>query len=319
MIAEVLLAPLRATKGFLALEEAVERSVGKPAAAFGLVEGARVAVAGALSRGRRTLIVAPSDQAAMRTAEDLTRCGVAAAHFPARETALFRADAESRELIHRRIAVLGDLLQGKVQVVCAPIEALLLQLMPVAEFREAILTLQPGDEADLSDLTRRLAAAGYAREEAVEGRGQFAVRGGILDVYPVQAMTAYRVEFFGDEVDSVREMDVLTQRSTPTDAPLLVYPATEACASPVQMRRAADLLAGELSALRARAPKKRAADDAPWLSGEDEEEAGAARPARKALLPEAGVLQRLLRSGAGRSGGGRPPARARAERRPGVL
>ena len=75
MIAEVLLAPLRATKGFLALEEAVERSVGKPAAAFGLVEGARVAVAGALSRGRRTLIVAPSDQAAMRTAEDLTRCG----------------------------------------------------------------------------------------------------------------------------------------------------------------------------------------------------------------------------------------------------
>ena len=125
MIAEVLLAPLRATKGFLALEEAVERSVGKPAAAFGLVEGARVAVAGALSRGRRTLIVAPSDQAAMRTAEDLTRCGVAAAHFPARETALFRADAESRELIHRRIAVLGDLLQGKVQVVCAPIEALL--------------------------------------------------------------------------------------------------------------------------------------------------------------------------------------------------
>ncbi len=286
MIAEVLLAPLRATKGFLALEEAVERSVGKPAAAFGLVEGARVAVAGALSRGRRTLIVAPSDQAAMRTAEDLTRCGVAAAHFPARETALFRADAESRELIHRRIAVLGDLLQGKVQVVCAPIEALLLQLMPVAEFREAILTLQPGDEADLSDLTRRLAAAGYAREEAVEGRGQFAVRGGILDVYPVQAMTAYRVEFFGDEVDSVREMDVLTQRSTPTDAPLLVYPATEACASPAQMRRAADLLEGELSALRARAPKKRAADDAPWLSGEDEEEAGPSRPARKALLPE---------------------------------
>ena len=108
MIAEVLLAPLRATKGFLALEEAVERSVGKPAAAFGLVEGARVAVAGALSRDRRTLIVAPSDQAAMRTAEDLTRCGVAAAHFPARETALFRADAESRELIHRRILRFQD-------------------------------------------------------------------------------------------------------------------------------------------------------------------------------------------------------------------
>lgn len=78
MIAEVLLAPLRATKGFLALEEAVERSVGKPAAAFGLVEGARVAVAAPLSRGRRTLIVAPSDQAAMRTGrgpDALRRCG----------------------------------------------------------------------------------------------------------------------------------------------------------------------------------------------------------------------------------------------------
>ena len=106
MIAEVLRAPLRAVSGFRELEAAVERSVGRPAAAFGLVEGARVAVAGALSAGRRTLIVTPSDQSALRMAEDLTRCGVKAAHFPARETSFFRADAESRELIHRRIAVL---------------------------------------------------------------------------------------------------------------------------------------------------------------------------------------------------------------------
>ena len=91
--------------GYQALVQAVEKNIGKTAAVFGLTEGARTVLAGALSQGRRTLVVTPSDQAALRMAEDLSRSGVSALHFPARELTFYHMAAESRELVHRRIAV----------------------------------------------------------------------------------------------------------------------------------------------------------------------------------------------------------------------
>ena len=141
MISDLFLKPLSKTEGYQALVQAVEKNIGKTAAVFGLTEGARTVLAGALSQGRRTLVVTPSDQAALRMAEDLSRSGVSALHFPARELTFYHMAAESRELVHRRIAVLGRLLDEQVQVVCAPIEALLIPLMPVEEFRRGIVKL----------------------------------------------------------------------------------------------------------------------------------------------------------------------------------
>lgn len=272
MIPDLFLQPLRKVKGYRDLAAAIGRSKGKPAAAFGLSEGAKTVVAGALSAGRRTLIITPSEQSALRMAEDLTRIGVPALYFPARDMTLYHMAAESRELIHRRIAVLGRLLTEEVQAVVSPVEALLTPLMPCADFAAALLRIEPGDELDLEHTARLLADMGYERQDQVEGRGQFAVRGGILDVYPVQALTAYRVELFGDEVDSVRELDVMTQRSAPTDEPCEVHPATEAVASLAQMQRAAALLDAELSGLASRpAPsQKNAESDLPWLSDEED-------------------------------------------------
>ena len=119
MISDLFLKPLSKTEGYQALVQAVEKNIGKTAAVFGLTEGARTVLAGALSQGRRTLVVTPSDQAALRMAEDLSRSGVSALHFPARELTFYHMAAESRELVHRRIAVLGRLLDEQAQVVCA--------------------------------------------------------------------------------------------------------------------------------------------------------------------------------------------------------
>ena len=107
MISDLFLKPLSKTEGYQALVQAVEKNIGKTAAVFGLTEGARTVLVGALSQGRRTLVVTPSDQAALRMAEDLSRSGVSALHFPARELTFYHMAAESRELVHRRIAVLG--------------------------------------------------------------------------------------------------------------------------------------------------------------------------------------------------------------------
>ena len=273
MISDLFLQPLLKSRGYRDLAAAIDRSRGKPAAAFGLSEGAKTVVAGALSTGRRTLVVTPSEQSALRMAEDLTRIGVPALYFPARDMTLYHMAAESRELIQRRIAVLGRLLRGEAQVVAAPVEALLTPLMPRQDFAAALLRIEPGDELDLDRIARLLTDMGYERQDLVEGRGQFAVRGGILDVYPVQALTAYRVELFGDEVDSVRELDVMTQRSSPADDPCEVYPATEAVAGLAQMQRAAALLAAELSGLASRpAPAKKPDEpDLPWLTAEEDD------------------------------------------------
>jgi len=269
MIADLFLQPLTRTEGYRQLVNALPKSVGKPAAVFGLTEGAKVVVSGALSRNKRTLVVTTSEQSAMRMAEDLQRMGIAALHFPARDMTLYHMAAESRELIQRRIAVMGQLLLGRTQVVVAPVEALLIPLMPKEDFRKALLCLQPGDIVDLDETARLLTNMGYERNDMVEAKGQFALRGGILDVYPVQSMTAYRIELFDDEVDSVRELDVMTQRSSATDDPCEIYPATEAIAGAPEMSRAAQLLKKELTRKKT-AAKEVQQDDAPWLSEEED-------------------------------------------------
>ena len=281
MISDLFLKPLSKTEGYQALVQAVEKNIGKTAAVFGLTEGARTVLAGALSQGRRTLVVTPSDQAALRMAEDLSRSGVSALHFPARELTFYHMAAESRELVHRRIAVLGRLLDEQAQVVCAPIEALLIPLMPAEEFRRGIVKLDAGDVVDLDELSKLLAEMGYVRQETVEARGQFAVRGGILDVYPVQSMTAWRIELFDDEVDSVRELDVMTQRSQPADEACVIYPATEAAADGNALLRAACALEAEV---KNSGPVQRTPEsEVPWLTDEENEAENAA-PADGAVI-----------------------------------
>ena len=87
----------------------------------------------------------------------------------------------------------------------------------------------------VNELTDRLLAAGYSREFMVEGKGQFSVRGGIVDIYPADSLTALRVEFFDDEVDSIRQFDVMNQRSQQNLSEAAIPPASEA---PVSERTA---------------------------------------------------------------------------------
>ena len=155
--------------------------------------------------------------------------------------------------------------------------------MPVEEFRRGIVKLDAGDVVDLDELSKLLAEMGYVRQETVEARGQFAVRGGILDVYPVQSMTAWRIELFDDEVDSVRELDVMTQRSQPADEACVIYPATEAAADGNALLRAACALEAEV---KNSGPVQRTPEsEVPWLTDE-ENEAEDAAPADGAVIPQ---------------------------------
>ena len=180
----------------------------------------------ALKLNRPLLVIEPGDQAASRMAEDMNLLlGGGARLLPGRDVTFLKTAASSRELSMRRIEALGDCLSGRARVLVAPAEALLFRLAPPEEYTGRMIDLSEGMRMEPSDLMARLSLAGYERVQLVEARGQCALRGGILDVYPVGSPNALRVEFFDDEIDSIRSFDVMTQRSISRRATVRLYPA----------------------------------------------------------------------------------------------
>ncbi|MFR5794953.1 MAG: hypothetical protein ACLUI3_04885 [Christensenellales bacterium] len=102
------------------------------------------------------------------------------------------------------------------------------RMMPREAFNRNTISLRVGDVTPIDLLIERLLAAGYTREYMVEGKGQFSVRGGIIDVYPADALSAVRIEFFDDELDSIRAVDVMSQRSQGNMQEVVIPPASEA-------------------------------------------------------------------------------------------
>src|SRR4051794_15856491 len=178
-------------------------------------------IKGLVDAGRTVLAVA----ATTREAEDLVdalRCLLVPEHvayYPAWETLPHERLSPRSDTVGRRLAVLRrlvhpgtDVSNGPVKVVVAPVRSVLQpQVAGLADLEPVELSL--GDEADLDDVVRRLAAAAYSRVDLVEKRGEFAVRGGIVDVFPPTEEHPLRVEFFGDEVEEIRAFSVADQRS----------------------------------------------------------------------------------------------------------
>ena len=197
----------------------------------------------ALRLDRPLLVIAPNDMAGARMAEDLNVLLSGAARFlPARDITFLKAAASSRELSMRRIEALGDCLGGGVRALVVPADAMQFRLAPPEQFSGRIIDLSEGMRMEPADLIARLSAAGYERVHLVEARGQCALRGGILDVYPVGGPGALRVEFFDDEIDSIRTFDVMTQRSVSRRATVRLYPAQELLPDEAERARAVELL-----------------------------------------------------------------------------
>ena len=140
----------------------------------------------------------------------------------------FRPNAvSSREWERSRLAALHQMAAGNAPVVVATVDALLARTMPPHRLAELSMTLETGGRADLKELCDRLLQAGYSRCDQVEGVGQFALRGGILDVFSPLMEQPVRCEFFDDEIDSLGLFDPGTQRRTENVSSALLLPAAE--------------------------------------------------------------------------------------------
>ena len=174
-----------------------------------------------------------SDKEARRRAEILQRClDRQVMYYPLESVHDYFSDAHSQEIAQQRIGVMKSLLAGERCVVVASVDALVKKLLPRDEMAEKFFTVSVGDVFDIEDLTAQLVNLGYERVYQVESKGQFALRGGILDILSVTSEEAVRIEFFDDEVDTIRTFDLDSQLSRENIERAEIAPAAEIVLTP---------------------------------------------------------------------------------------
>jgi transcription-repair coupling factor (superfamily II helicase) len=182
--------------------------------------------------GRPTLVVTADDRSARDLARELAAylAPRRVRYYPSRGTGYESHVAPPPHLVGLRIAALDALTGAEGAPVVVASAVALAEAVPDASLRPIGFGLAHGDEIDLDSVATRLVECGYERSDQVEERGQFAVRGGILDVYPATEERAARVELFGDEIESVRWFSTFTQRSLGDTDRVELAPAAELAA-----------------------------------------------------------------------------------------
>ena len=178
--------------------------------------------------GRPVVVVCADEGEAERMARDLAALsGEAVRTLSAREFTFHNAAVVSRQYEHRRLSTLRALAAGECPLLVCTVESILQRTIPKTLLTQAAQVVRMGERHDLGELAGTLAAAGYTRCEQVEGVGQFALRGGILDFFSPAHPKPVRVEFFGDEIDAMGLFDPDTQRRIENLGAAEILPAAE--------------------------------------------------------------------------------------------
>ena len=170
-------------------------------------------ISAALTEDRKgiTVILTPNDIKAQAVYEDMRFYFPGETYlFPAKDPLFYSADTHGSMIEESRVKVLKALLEYKVRVLVMSIEALYDRMVPEEVFRQYILHRRLGGRLKQEQVIEQLVRMGYERLSQVEHAGQFAVRGGIIDIFPLTDDTALRIELWDDEIDSIRVLDVET-------------------------------------------------------------------------------------------------------------
>lgn len=173
------------------------------------------------------VIVTQSDMEAKNLYEDLILYTNEVYYFPAKEMVFYNIDAISGDLRWARLKVINQILNDKKKIIVTSIDAFSAKYTPHEMFIEYSMCLHENEEVNLNEISKKLIQSGYERVEIVEGKGQYSLRGGILDVFPTCSTYPYRVELFGDEIESIRTFNTESQRSIEKVNKLEIFPAKE--------------------------------------------------------------------------------------------
>lgn len=217
------------------------------------------------------LIVTAEEGRAKELYEEYSFFDPDTSYYPGKDLLFFQSDVRGNALTIPRICALKQILSGGPFTVVTTVRALMNRLPDPAHFRAGIRTIRPDDEVDLEEFRRFLLRDGYEAASEVSQQGEFAVRGGIIDIFPLTEDQPVRIELFGDEVDTIREFDVTSQRSGDQLEEVHIFPAQEAVFSEKEIDAGIDRMKKDTDGLVKTFKKEGKPEEAHHLKGLFEE------------------------------------------------
>ena len=184
---------------------------------------------------KRVVLITHDEATAAELCGDINALGLKCLNFPARDLCIGDLSGYSKEYEHKRIDTLSAVADGAFDLLTISLDAAVQYTVKPEVLKSARFTLKTGDSADTSELAERLINAGYTRSQLCEGSGQFSVRGGIFDLFPVNSEKPCRIEFWGDEIDSISYFDPETQRREENADEIEISPAAEVMFDPLKL------------------------------------------------------------------------------------
>lgn len=223
---------------------------GRNIAVSGCVDSQKVHMMWGLSEDFPYKVIATySDKRARELYEDFLFYTREVLYFPAKDFIFFQADIHSNKVTRERIAVYRRILEAEPVTIITTFDAFMAPCMPLSVMENHVVRLDNESVVDERALSEKLSRMGYERVPQVEAGGQFSVRGGIVDVFDLTEENPYRIELWGDEIDSIRSFDVLSQRSIEELSGITVYPATELLLTKEQRSAGLDKIKKEAKAV----------------------------------------------------------------------
>ncbi|MGN1186942.1 MAG: transcription-repair coupling factor, partial [Lachnospiraceae bacterium] len=221
---------------------------GKPVLVTGCVEQQKAHLVFGVCDSPVRLIITHNEIRARQLYEEYRFFDKNVVYYPAKDFIFYNADIHGNLIVKERIAAIrriAELGEAGIEAgaelktengagagasrltVITTIDGCMDKLLPLDYIKQNIMTMTVGDEVNLTDYEKKLVKLGYERCAQAESSGQFAVRGGIIDIFPFTEETPYRIELWGDEIDSIRSYDAESQRSIENVEEITIYPATE--------------------------------------------------------------------------------------------
>lgn len=218
-----------------------------PIGIYGVSESARSYIIDGIYEGvdKPMFILTSSDMEAKNLYEDLSFYINEVYYFPSKDVVFYNIDAVSGDLRWERLKVIKEMMSKKKKIIVTSIEVLSPRYTPIELFKEYTTTLKVGKQIDIIELSEKLVQCGYERMDMVDGKGQFSIRGGILDVFPTISMYPYRIELFDDEIDSIRTFNIESQRSIDKVKKIEIFPAKEVILKSQDISRGYDAIEGD--------------------------------------------------------------------------
>ena len=223
-----LIKPLMKMDEFRRLLDDYDRGL-SPIGVYGLSESHRCHVAFSIFDHikKPVVFITYNDLEAKKIYEDLSFFTRSVCYMPSREVLFYDIEAVSSDITSERLKAIKRILKGDAAIIVTPIDNIIHKYIDPDIMKKYSASLKVGDTINLEDLINTFIISGYERVGMIEGRGQFSIRGGIVDFYPLVSDAPYRIELFDDEVDSIRQFDLLSQRSLNKVKTAEIFPARE--------------------------------------------------------------------------------------------